>query len=134
MARTRSCIFLLALVGLLSLLTASTCDAQQLLKAQDAEASAAPTRVLAEAVANGTANSTDEEATTVLAATTESTTAAASTEAESSTATTTAEASESGEKHAKGPTLSSFTGPMIAGAVAIVLIGFVIAFKNRSSR
>lgn len=45
----------------------------------------------------------------------------------------TAEGSTSEKQHPKGPSLSSFTGPMMAGAVAIVLIGFVIAFKNRNS-
>lgn len=55
---------------------------------------------------------------------------------ESATASTTTEESSGStktEKHAEGPTLSSFTGPMLAGAVAILLIGFVIAFKNRKS-
>ncbi|TMW58803.1 hypothetical protein Poli38472_006948 [Pythium oligandrum] len=35
--------------------------------------------------------------------------------------------------HAKGPSTASFTGPLIAGVVAIVLIGAVVAFKNRPS-
>ncbi|TYZ60468.1 hypothetical protein PybrP1_003364 [[Pythium] brassicae (nom. inval.)] len=51
----------------------------------------------------------------------------------SSTTASTAEGSTAETHHPKGPSLSSFTGPMIAGAVAILLIGFVIAFKNRNS-
>lgn len=49
------------------------------------------------------------------------------------TAGTSTEASQATETEEEGPSVESFTGPLIAGAVAIVLIGAVVAFKHRRS-
>ncbi|KAL7684820.1 hypothetical protein Plhal304r1_c034g0107761 [Plasmopara halstedii] len=43
-------------------------------------------------------------------------------------------ASASHEKKHEGPTLMSFVGPAVAGVLAILLIGAVIAFKNRMNK
>jgi hypothetical protein len=49
------------------------------------------------------------------------------------TAGTSTAASQATETKEEGPSVESFTGPLIAGAVAIVLIGAVVAFKHRRS-
>lgn len=114
----------------------STCDAQRILKAHhDDEGDAngiVPSRVLREAAVSSTSSSDGTEATVEAASNATST--ATTAESESSSTTSTAASEAHTETHAEGPSLSSFTGPMIAGAVAILLIGFVIAFKNRDSR
>lgn len=60
------------------------------------------------------------------------TAASSSSSGSNATAGASTEASKA-ETHEEGPSTESFTGPLIAGAVAIVLIGAVVAFKHRRS-
>lgn len=133
MARTSTKVLLLVLVLAIAM-TTSPVGAQRILKTADVE------RALQSEEAQ------PEQKKNVLRALLETNASSSNASAESSpvslseggsaTASTTAEESSGStktEKHAEGPTLSSFTGPMLAGAVAILLIGFVIAFKNRKS-
>ncbi|GAB9472552.1 hypothetical protein Gpo141_00009728 [Globisporangium polare] len=131
MARTAIVTKLVLLLTLALALAASMAttqvDAQRILKAADVASERAlvseeaqPEQIATRALSEANANSSSSNAS-----------------AESATASTTTSEKSSGssktETHAEGPTLSSFTGPMLAGAVAILLIGFVIAFKNRKT-
>lgn len=133
MAVATKLMLLLALVLALAMtLTTSSVGAQRILKTVDASNSERALSETTETVAPAVeSNSSTHHTTSSSSAESPSVSLSGG---ESATAATTAEGSNAKtEKHPKGPTLSSFMGPMIAGAVAILLIGFVIAFKNRQS-